>query len=92
MKLLYDRDNVLVYAGHGLARAEVLASARKQLVGAGADVDDVDEALIDRQGLIGRAHWAGEKVGFCGPQHPQAVAVTVVNLPSGFTGGSDAKL
>lgn len=84
MKPLYSGDQVLVYDGQDTPRADILAAARELLVAGGAHPLDVDDALVDRQGLVGRAWWAGEGVGFCGEAHPDARAVTVVNLPAGM--------
>jgi hypothetical protein len=81
MDPLYTKDGVLVFAGQDTPRADLLAVARTYLIANGVHHLDADDALVDRQGLVVRAHWAGPDVGFCGETHPQAQAVTVVNLP-----------
>lgn len=81
MTLIATAPGAMVFAGTDAARAEVLAAARDHLLGLGVHHLEVDEVLVDRPGLVVTAHWAGDKVGFCGPDHPDAVAVTVVNLP-----------
>lgn len=85
MDLIFDRDGVHVYTGQDTPRADVIDATRAHLLAAGAHPIDVDDALADRPGLVVRAWWAGADVGFCGAWHPDAVAVTVVNLPHGFT-------
>lgn len=84
MTPIFSGDNVLVYAGQDTERADILAAARELLVAGGNHPLDVDDALVDRQGLVGRAHWGGVEVGFVGEQYPGAQAVTVVNLPKGM--------
>lgn len=88
MDPIFDRDGVHVYTGQDTPRADVIDAARTHLLAAGVHPLDVDDALVDRQGLVVRAWWGGTDVGFCGEQHPDAVAVTVVNLPRGFTESS----
>lgn len=70
-----------VYAADNASRAELLAASREQLLAAGVHRLEADEMLADRPGMVVPAHWAGDEVGFCGPEHPDALAVTVVNIP-----------
>ena len=81
MEPIYAGHGVLVYDGQDTPRAEILAAAREKLLTAGVHQLDADDMLVDRQGLVARAWWAGEDVGFCTDEHPEARAVTVVNLP-----------
>ncbi len=81
MDPIFTKDGVLVFVGQETSRADLLAVARTFLIANGVHHLDADDMLVDRQGLVGRAYWAGPDVGFCGEQHPQAQAVTVVNLP-----------
>jgi hypothetical protein len=69
----------LVFDGHDSARPDVLAQARTHLVGAGMHPLDADDVLADRKGLVVRAWWGGDDVGFVGEEHPQAQPVTVVH-------------
>lgn len=85
MKPVFDRNRVLVYAGQEAARSDVLAAARAHLIAAGAHHLDVDDALVDQPGLVLRAWWGGEGVGFVGEEHPDAQPVTVVNIPGGLS-------
>lgn len=83
MEMVYSDGHVLAFDGQDTARAEVLAVARTFLLASGVHQLDADDMLADRQGLVGRAWWAGPEVGFCGEAHPHARPVTVVNLPGG---------
>ncbi len=58
--------------GHAMTKATARADAAEWL--AANDHPDVD--LEDAE--VARAWWAGETVGFCGDQHPDAQPVTVV--------------
>lgn len=70
----------MMLAGHDTSRADILAAARAHLLAGGMDDWDADDTLTPRQGLVVRAWWAGDEVGFCGQDHPDAQAVTVVNV------------
>lgn len=84
MQPIYSGDQVLVYDGQDRSLSQVLADALEFLLTKGIHRLDAEIALIPREGLVGRAWWAGEGVGFCGELHPDAQAVTVVNLPKGM--------
>lgn len=71
--------NGLMFDGHDTGRAELLAQARAYLIGQGVHPLDADDQLADRQGLIARAWWGGDEVGFVSPEHPDAQPVTVVH-------------
>lgn len=83
-KPLHDRDRVLVYEGHDQSRTQALAAARAHLLSQQVPAFDIDEALVDRQGLVVQAWWGGDAVGFVGEGYPNAQPVTVVNLPGGM--------
>lgn len=61
-------------------RSDALTAARAHLLAEGYDEWDVDEQLVDRPGLVGRAWWGGDELGFVGEEHPDAEPVTVVNV------------
>lgn len=84
MEPLFAGDNVLVFDGQDRSLSVVLADALEFLLTKDIHRLDVEIALIPREGLVGRAWWAGGDVGFCGEAHPDATAVTVVNLPKGM--------
>lgn len=67
----------IVLDGHDVTRDQAVTAASEHLAG----VDDLVLAdLLARPGLIVRAWWAGEDVGFVQPEHPDARPVTVVNV------------
>lgn len=70
----------LVFTGQDTPRTDVLAGARAHLVAAGMHPLDADDALVDRQGLVVRAWWGGDEVGFVGEDYPDAQPVVVVNV------------
>ena len=79
--------SVLVSDGHA-PRADVIAEARAFMLAAGMDETTVDDLLVDRPGLIGRAWWS-EDHGFCNApnddnthQDPQPVTVVHVEVPA----------
>lgn len=84
MDPIYSADQVLVFDGQDRSLSAVLADALEFLLTKGLHRLDVEIALIPREGLVGRAWWAGQSVGFCNEQHPDAQPVTVVNLPKGM--------
>lgn len=71
----------LVFDSDGATRAGVLAQARAHLIGRGMDPFDADDALAAGQGLVVRAWWGGDDVGFVQEGHPNAAPVIVVNIP-----------
>lgn len=88
---VFAEDQVIAYPGHDTTRQAVLAAARDHLIGRGKHHLDVDDALVDGQGKVGRAWWGGEEVGFVQEGYPGAQAVTVVNLPKGMVPGGDVQ-
>jgi hypothetical protein len=75
-------DHALVFDGQDASRADVLAKARAHLIATGMHPLDADDAVVDRQGLVVRAWWGGDELGFVGQDHPDAQPVTVVNVQS----------
>lgn len=73
----------LILDGHAYTRSQALADARTYLTTRGRAAFDVDEALVDRQGLVVQAWWGGDLAGFVNRSFPGAAPVTVVNLPGG---------
>lgn len=69
-----------VIDGHDTPRADVVARARQHLVDAGIHHLQADD-IVSRPGMVVAAWWAGDQIGFCGPDYPGAVPVTVVNAP-----------
>ena len=67
----------LLFDGHDTPRAEVVAAARTHMIGAGMHHLEVDD-LLAQPGAVVAAWWAGDEVGFCGSEHPDAKPVTVV--------------
>ncbi len=55
--------NALLIDGH-VPRADAIAAAREHMLAAGMDEITVDDLLVDRPHLIGRAWWGGDDVGF----------------------------
>jgi len=84
LERVHSGDGVLAYSGHQTGRDEILSLAREDLLRRGRHHLEVDDVLSPRRGLVVAAWWAGAEVGFCGPDHPTASAVTVVNLPGGM--------
>lgn len=72
-------SNGLMFDGHDTPRAELLDLARAHLIAQGVHPLDADDQLADRQGLVARAWWGGDELGFVGEQHPDASPVTVVH-------------
>lgn len=68
-----------MFDGHDTGRTELLSQARTYLIGQGVHPLDADDQLADRQGLIARAWWGGDEIGFVSPEHPSAELVTVVH-------------
>lgn len=54
-----------VVDGH-VTRAEAIEATRTALVDAGMDPLDADDDLVDQPGLVARAWWGGDEVGFVG--------------------------
>jgi hypothetical protein len=69
----------LLIEGH-VPRSGAITAARAYLLAEGMDEWDVDERLVDRPGLVGRAYWGGDEVGFVGEEYPGAEPVTVVTV------------
>lgn len=60
--------------------ADALAQTQAWLVEHGMDALDAELALQPRSGLVARAWWGGDGVGFVGEEHPDARPVLVVDL------------
>lgn len=71
-------DQGLVIDGH-VPRADAVASARTHMLAAGMDEIAVDDLLVDRPHLIGRAWWS-DRHGFIQEHHDDGGAVTVIHV------------
>lgn len=70
-------DHGLMFDGHDTRRADLVEQARTHLEAHGVHHLDIDEAL-ERPGLVARAWWGGDDIGFVQEGHPNAKPVTVV--------------
>lgn len=73
-------DVCVSFDGHGLSRAQALGQARAALTARGTSTWEADDLFIDRPGLVVRAWWGGDDVGFVQEHHDGATPVTVVNV------------
>jgi hypothetical protein len=81
---------VLVEDGHG-GRTAIIAAASTYFIGElGWDPVRVEDALIDRPGLIARAWMLPDGVTFGQEHHDGAAAVSVVHVDSGEPAAIDA--
>lgn len=71
--------NALMTDGH-VARADAIAQAREFMLAAGMDEIAVDDLLVDRPHLIGRAWWSEDPGHFVQERHDGAQPVTVVHV------------
>jgi hypothetical protein len=72
----------LMFDGHGLDRADLLAQAREYMLGNGWDPFDADEYLIPRRKLLAQAWFGSEARGFVQEHHDDARPVTMVHVPT----------
>jgi len=77
---MIEVTGALLFDADGTSRADILARARAHLIAKGVDPFDADDMLADRQGLVVRAWWGGEDVGFV-QEHHDGRPVIVVNIP-----------
>lgn len=78
---MIEVPGALLFDADGATRADVLAQSRAHLIGKGVDPFDADDMLADRQGLVVRAWWGGDEVGFV-QEHHDGRAVIAVNIAS----------
>lgn len=73
----------VLYAGHDLNPDEAVDEMAAYLTAQGKDAWAVHAARQNANPA--QAWWGGDDIGFCGVDHPEAVAVTVVHVPGGVT-------